>query len=129
MIFGAAHIHHLLTHHLAQGMTISRAGKLITFQLMYTTLFGSFASHIFLCTDHLVAPILCHGFCNAMGFPDLSWLRGTYPHRNSMPPALFSFRSLGNLTSQLIQVLVSLLWSELSGLNRFLGFFSTLLTS
>jgi membrane protease YdiL (CAAX protease family) len=39
------------------------------FQFAYTTVFGWYATHLFLATRHLLAPVLAHAFCNALGFP------------------------------------------------------------
>lgn len=38
-------------------------------QWTYTTLFGWFATHVFLSTGHLAAAVLVHAFCNVMGLP------------------------------------------------------------
>ena len=40
------------------------------FQMHYTTLFGMYSAFLFLRTGHLAAPVVVHGFCNFMGFPD-----------------------------------------------------------
>ena len=37
------------------------------FQLSYTTLFGWFASYLFVRTGSIVPPLLSHMFCNYMG--------------------------------------------------------------
>jgi len=47
---------------------------IVAFQMFYTTLFGGYAAFIFMRTGHLASAIVCHAFCNMMGFPDLSWL-------------------------------------------------------
>ncbi|TWW74511.1 EH domain-binding protein 1-like protein 1 [Takifugu flavidus] len=41
-------------------------------QFLYTTVFGVFAAFIFLRTGHVIAPVLCHSFCNSQGLPDIS---------------------------------------------------------
>ena len=51
-----------------------QAGLICVFQFMYTTLFGIYATFILLRSGHLIAAILCHMFCNYMGFPDFGWL-------------------------------------------------------
>ncbi|EEY22521.1 CAAX prenyl protease [Verticillium alfalfae VaMs.102] len=70
IIFGMAHIHHFyefrITHprvplHVAIARTI--------LQFSYTTLFGAYATFLFLRTGSLLAAILVHAFCNAMGLP------------------------------------------------------------
>ena len=45
------------------------------FQFTYTTLFGAYASHIFLRTGSLSGVILAHCTCNYMGLPDPSFVR------------------------------------------------------
>jgi len=75
LLFGIAHLHHLLGMVRAQGYSTKEAALAVGYQLCYTTLFGTYASFIFLRTGHLVAAFLCHAFCNVLGFPDLSWLR------------------------------------------------------
>ena len=39
------------------------------FQFAYTTLFGWYATHIFLSTGHIAGAVAVHTFCNCMGFP------------------------------------------------------------
>ena len=69
LFFGAAHLHHV--HELVkyQGYPLRQALVQAGFQLTYTTVFGWYASWLFLRTGHVVAPIGVHAFCNAMGFP------------------------------------------------------------
>lgn len=54
-----------------------------SFQFVYTTLFGWYASYLFLKTGHLAPPVLSHSFCNIMGFPDFSGIN----HRSSLQKA------------------------------------------
>ncbi|SPN98308.1 related to CAAX prenyl protease 2 [Cephalotrichum gorgonifer] len=70
IIFGLAHIHHFyefrLTHpHVPIIAAVARS----LLQLTYTTLFGAYATFIFLRTGSLLAIIIVHAFCNAMGLP------------------------------------------------------------
>ena len=44
----------------------------IAFQFCYTTIFGWYVSFAFLRLGSIWPPILCHSFCNIMGFPDVS---------------------------------------------------------
>ena len=102
-----AHLHHFIEHirggrtiwdaALIGGTTFDRLVTLrillmmmIGFQLMYTTLFGAYATFIFMRTGllpfpdplsfsaycvsigHLLSVFLVHMFCNIMGFPDVS---------------------------------------------------------
>ena len=78
LYFGIAHIHHLyefkLTHpHTAWLPSILRS----TVQFGYTTLFGWFASFLYLRTGSIYPVILIHSFCNWGGLPRF-WGR---PHR------------------------------------------------
>ena len=41
----------------------------VSFQFVFTTVFGWYSTYIFLCTGHLVGPVAVHIFCNWMGFP------------------------------------------------------------
>ncbi|KAL7748760.1 CAAX prenyl protease [Sorochytrium milnesiophthora] len=42
----------------------------ILVQLTYTSVFGWYASYLFLRTGHLAAPVASHIFCNIMGLPE-----------------------------------------------------------
>jgi hypothetical protein len=81
VIFGAAHLHHLIMLVRARGYTLKQGLLAVGFQLTYTTLFGAYASFVFMRTGSLPAVVLCHTFCNVMGFPDLSWLSASSPLR------------------------------------------------
>ncbi|KAI9746578.1 MAG: hypothetical protein M1818_000291 [Claussenomyces sp. TS43310] len=70
LIFGLAHIHHFyefrITHpHNPLLASITRS----LFQLSYTTLFGAYATFLYLRTGSLLAVVLAHSFCNFMGLP------------------------------------------------------------
>ncbi|KAJ7357452.1 CAAX prenyl protease [Desmophyllum pertusum] len=43
----------------------------VVFQFGYTTVFGGYTAFLFLRTGHLIGPVLCHSFCNFMGFPPI----------------------------------------------------------
>lgn len=73
-IFGAAHVHHVLAHIRGTNPSMKHAVLVVGFQTLYTSVFGAYASFLFLRTGHLVAPILSHCFCNWMGFPDFGRL-------------------------------------------------------
>lgn len=51
------------------------------FQLSYTTLFGSFASYLFLRTGSIWPPITAHMFCNVMGIPQLGYEVSKFPQQ------------------------------------------------
>ena len=44
------------------------------FQSTYTTIFGMYSAFLFIRTGHIAAPVVAHGFCNFMGFPDFNEL-------------------------------------------------------
>ncbi|XP_041949275.1 CAAX prenyl protease 2 isoform X1 [Alosa sapidissima] len=70
LFFGVAHFHHI-TEQLRSGCD-TWGDILITavFQFAYTYVFGIYSAFIFIRTGHLLAPVLCHSFCNCMGFPE-----------------------------------------------------------
>ncbi|KAI7820851.1 hypothetical protein BC939DRAFT_218661 [Gamsiella multidivaricata] len=79
MVFGIAHLHHAYGTFVKNGRTrqaLIQAGLIALVQLTYTTLFGWFATFLFLRTSSLLGPSLSHSFCNLMGFPDVSSIEG-----------------------------------------------------
>jgi prenyl protein peptidase len=70
VIFGLAHIHHFYEFRITHPHT-PLIGAVIrsVFQFSFTTLFGSFATFLFLRTGSLLAVCLAHAFCNWMGLP------------------------------------------------------------
>ncbi|WWD22257.1 hypothetical protein CI109_106748 [Kwoniella shandongensis] len=70
MWFGIAHAHHALEVYRKNGSTKNAAVQAILgclFQLTYTTLFGWFASYLFLRTGSVLPPLTAHIYCNIMG--------------------------------------------------------------
>ncbi|WVQ93886.1 hypothetical protein IAU59_000964 [Kwoniella sp. CBS 9459] len=68
--FGIAHAHHALEVYRKNGSTSSAAIQAIVgclFQLSYTTLFGWFASYLYLRTGSVIPPLISHVFCNIIG--------------------------------------------------------------
>ncbi|WWC85624.1 uncharacterized protein L201_000489 [Kwoniella dendrophila CBS 6074] len=68
--FGIAHAHHALETFRKNGSTKHAAIHAILgclFQLSYTTLFGWFASYLYLRTGSVLPPLTSHIFCNVMG--------------------------------------------------------------
>lgn len=80
LFFGVAHAHHAWTK-LKNGAPLKAVLFGTLFQLMYTTLFGAYASFCFLRTRSLFAVVISHSFCNFMGLPDFSLL---IPSRNGI---------------------------------------------
>lgn len=69
LFFGVAHVHHAI-----EGLRIGIKPFTVliraAFQISYTTIFGAYSAFLFLRTGHLIGPVICHSFCNLMGFPD-----------------------------------------------------------
>ncbi|GAA5971045.1 hypothetical protein JCM3765_006382 [Sporobolomyces pararoseus] len=82
--FGLAHVHHAYENWLAGGKTkkaLIHSVLVSTFQFAYTTLFGWYATFLFLRTASIIPPVLAHSFCNAMGLPPLGWALQVHPER------------------------------------------------
>ncbi|MEW5302571.1 MAG: hypothetical protein WDW36_005341 [Sanguina aurantia] len=69
LFFGAAHLHHLWDLVKHQKLSLRAATQKVAFQFLYTTVFGLYATFLFLRTGHLVAPVAAHAFANLMGLP------------------------------------------------------------
>jgi prenyl protein peptidase len=72
LYFGIAHVHHLYEFRITRPevpliMAIFRS----VFQFTYTSLFGFFATFVFIRTGNVWTCILAHSFCNWMGLPRL----------------------------------------------------------
>ncbi|KAH8551760.1 CAAX protease self-immunity-domain-containing protein [Umbelopsis sp. PMI_123] len=82
LYFGLAHLHHAWEkyHDYGANARALKAALLQSgFQFLYTTVFGWYVSWIFIRTDSIVAPTLCHTFCNIMGFPDVNAIKDYKP--------------------------------------------------
>ncbi|TQN72642.1 putative CAAX prenyl protease 2 [Colletotrichum shisoi] len=70
VIFGLAHVHHFsefrITH---PKVPLVAAVARSVFQFAYTSLFGAYSTFLFLRSGSLLAIVLVHAFCNAMGLP------------------------------------------------------------
>lgn len=82
LFFGVAHLHHM-AERVRQGQDFRTAAFVSLFQMVYTTVFGAYSAFLFLRTGHLVAPVVVHGFCNYMGFPDFGEV-GNRPKREAL---------------------------------------------
>jgi len=70
LIFGLAHVHHFYEFRLTQPHVPAIAGLLRSvLQFSYTSLFGAYATFLFLRTGSLLAIFVVHAFCNIMGLP------------------------------------------------------------
>lgn len=76
VLFGVAHLHHLTNLVRIRGYSVQQGAMLVAFQLFYTTVFGLYASFLFIRTGHLLACFIPHAFCNIMGFPSMEWVNG-----------------------------------------------------
>jgi len=70
LFFGVAHIHHVIER-LQLGENPKDVWFTAIFQFGYTTVFGGYTAFLFLRTGHLIGPVVCHSFCNFMGFPHI----------------------------------------------------------
>ncbi|KAL3143509.1 hypothetical protein ABBQ38_002314 [Trebouxia sp. C0009 RCD-2024] len=81
LMFGVAHLHHLVELVNFQRVQLTSAVAMVLFQFGYTTVFGWYATHIFLSTGHLAGAVAVHSFCNWMGFPAIETIMH-HPRRN-----------------------------------------------
>ena len=78
LFFGVAHVHHGWMC-LRRGEPWTGVALQVLFQFVYTSLFGSYATWVYLRTRSLLAAILAHSYCNAMGLPDLTFWHQSSP--------------------------------------------------
>ncbi len=83
LLFGVAHLHHMVER-VRRGQDLRTAALISLFQMVYTSVFGAYSAFLFLRTGHLAAPVVIHGFCNFMGFPDFSELLTQPPKRRTL---------------------------------------------
>ena len=84
IIFGLAHVHHFYEFRITnpQVPVIAAVARSL-FQFTYTSLFGAYATFLYLRTGSLLCVVLVHAFCNSMGLPRLwgyvepYWMRGS----------------------------------------------------
>lgn len=70
LVFGLAHAHHLYEFRVTHpGVPLAAALLRSLFQLGYTTLFGAYATFVFLRSGSLLAVFGVHVLCNCMGLP------------------------------------------------------------
>lgn len=78
LVFGLAHLHHFYEFRITHPQVPVMFGLLRSLmQLGYTTLFGAYATFLFLRSGSLIAVFVVHAFCNCMGLPRV-WGR-VYP--------------------------------------------------
>jgi prenyl protein peptidase len=72
VVFGLAHFHHFYEFRLTNpGVPFAAALARTVFQLGFTTVFGAYATFIYIRTGSLLAVCAVHAFCNTMGLPRL----------------------------------------------------------
>lgn len=70
VIFGLAHFHHFYEFRLTHpGVPLAAALARSVFQLGFTTVFGAYATFVYVRTGSLLAVCAVHAFCNCMGLP------------------------------------------------------------
>ncbi|XP_029468315.1 CAAX prenyl protease 2 isoform X2 [Rhinatrema bivittatum] len=69
LFFGIAHFHHIIEQLRFRQGTLISIFLSAAFQFSYTAVFGAYTAFIFIRTGHLIGPVLCHSFCNYVGFP------------------------------------------------------------
>ncbi|PWW80346.1 Abi-domain-containing protein [Tuber magnatum] len=76
LFFGIAHIHHAYEFYINNPNRVVVMIIRSLFQFTYTTLFGWFATFVFLRTGSVWTSISVHSFCNFMGLPDIGPVDG-----------------------------------------------------
>lgn len=83
IVFGLAHVHHFLEFRIANPrVPLVPAVARSVLQFAFTSLFGAYATFLYLRTGSLLAVVVVHSFCNAMGLPRVwgavepYWLEG-----------------------------------------------------
>lgn len=69
LFFGAAHVHHVYEKTVHGRMSLQSALASIAFQFLYTTVFGWYATFLFVQTGYLLVTVVIHSFCNFIGVP------------------------------------------------------------
>uniref|UniRef100_A0A4X2JT88 CAAX prenyl protease 2 n=1 Tax=Vombatus ursinus TaxID=29139 RepID=A0A4X2JT88_VOMUR len=69
LFFGVAHFHHVIEQLRFRQGSVGSIFLSAAFQFSYTAVFGAYTAFLFIRTGHLIGPVLCHSFCNYMGFP------------------------------------------------------------
>ncbi|KLU87913.1 CaaX protease [Magnaporthiopsis poae ATCC 64411] len=72
VVFGLAHLHHFYEFRLTHPQVPwTQAALRSVFQFGFTTIFGAYATFLYLRSGSLLAVTLVHAFCNALGLPRL----------------------------------------------------------
>lgn len=83
VVFGLAHIHHFYEFRITHpNVPVTMAVARSVLQFSYTSLFGAYATFIFLRTGSVLSATLAHALCNSIGLPrfwgpvEPYWLNG-----------------------------------------------------
>ncbi|KAM4643595.1 CAAX prenyl protease 2 isoform 1-T1 [Amazona ochrocephala] len=110
LFFGVAHFHHVIEQLRFRQGSVGSIFMSAAFQFSYTAVFGAYTAFLFLRTGgcprgvqrawgglhgpvglsvppagHLAGPVLCHSFCNSMGFPAVGAAL-EHPRRRALLP-------------------------------------------
>jgi prenyl protein peptidase len=91
LIFGVSHFHHFYEFRISNPeVPVIAAVARSIFQLAYTTLFGAYATFLYVRNGSLLGVCMVHTFCNSMGLPRLWGLvrRDTPTATDGKEPAL-----------------------------------------
>ncbi|PAV79060.1 hypothetical protein WR25_15743 [Diploscapter pachys] len=77
LAFSVSHFHHIGDDQ-RKGATLNQAIAKRVFQMLYTYLFGAYATYLHQSTGHILAPIVTHSLCNSLGIPMVSEIQ-TFP--------------------------------------------------
>mmetsp|Transcript_25186 Transcript_25186/g.69457 ORF Transcript_25186/g.69457 Transcript_25186/m.69457 type:complete len:334 (-) Transcript_25186:281-1282(-) len=94
VFFGFAHLHHAATR-LSTGDPPRLVMMATTFQFLYTSLFGSYASYAFIRTGSVLPVIFSHSYCNWMGLPNIGFLGNSHHPLHRHRTAILSSYILG----------------------------------
>uniref|UniRef100_A0A6I8NVU5 CAAX prenyl protease 2 n=1 Tax=Ornithorhynchus anatinus TaxID=9258 RepID=A0A6I8NVU5_ORNAN len=83
LFFGVAHFHHIIEQLRFRQGSVGSIFLSAAFQFSYTAVFGAYTAFLFIRTGHLIGPVLCHSFCNYMGFPAV-WAAVEHPQRRPL---------------------------------------------
>lgn len=84
LFFGIAHAHHAYRR-LQQKESLTLVLYQTLFQFIYTSIFGAYATYVYIKTGSLMAISVAHSFCNWMGLPSLGFMSqssSVYGHRH-----------------------------------------------
>jgi prenyl protein peptidase len=96
VVFACAHLHHVYGHIKHGGYTAREAVQISLGQFVVTSLFGFYATFIFLRFQSIYGCFLAHAFCNFLGVPDFN---GALQHkRKTIVCAAFVFGITGFAT-------------------------------